>query len=241
MLKTSIILFSIVFFVFCGLANGAVLFVDDFENDVVDDEPSNWEHLEFAGGDSAITIAEDPDDPQGKVAMTIGIGLYIPVAAGRDNWSDYVWEFDWMWENDNYVGTVYRVEGDEAHYHGSRRTGGMEMHIYTRSGGAWANIAAGQFPNESGVWYKHRLVIMGDRHEIYLKERDDETPFENLKPVVEADDDTFKRGPVGMMGITSGVSYFDNMVVVETLDDLSKMQAVDRVGKLTMTWGQIKD
>jgi hypothetical protein len=146
-----------------------------------------------------------------------------------------------MWENDDFVGTIYRVEGAEAHYHGSRRTGAVEIHIYTRSGGNWANIVAGQYPNENGVWYKHRLVIMGDRHEIYLKERDDETPFENLDPVVEANDDSFKKGPVGMMGITSGVSYFDNMVVVENLDDLSKMQAVDRIGKLTITWGQIKD
>lgn len=241
MLKPDIILFSFVFFAFCGPASGAILFVDDFEKDNVGDEPSNWEHLDFAGGDSVITIAEDPGDPQGKVAMTTGIGLYIPVAAGRDNWSDYIWEFDWMWENDNFVGTVYRVEGAEAHYHGSRRTGAVEIHIYTRNGGNWANIAIGQYPNENGVWYSHRLVIMGDKHEIYLKERDDETPFEDLNPVVEANDDSFKKGPVGMMGITSGVSYFDNMVVVETLDDLSKMQAVDHIGKLTVTWGQMKD
>ena len=82
--------------------------------------------------------------------------------------------------------------------------------------------------------------MMGSKHKIYLKERDTDTSFENLPPVVEADDDAFKSGPVGMMGITNGVSYFDNMVVVETPQDLENLEAVDHHGKLTATWGRIK-
>jgi hypothetical protein len=74
-----------------------------------------------------------------------------------------------------------------------------------------------------------------------VKERDDDTPFEKLKPVVGVENDMFKKGPVGMMGITTGVSYFDNMVVVETLEDLKRLQAVDHLRKLTITWGRIKN
>jgi hypothetical protein len=82
--------------------------------------------------------------------------------------------------------------------------------------------------------------MMGAKHEIYLKERDEDTSFENLVPVVEADDDTFKSGPVGMMGITTGVSYFDNMVIVETPQDLESLEAVDHHAKLATMWGRIK-
>ncbi|MBD3181743.1 hypothetical protein GF312_05590 [Candidatus Poribacteria bacterium] len=241
MLKTKEFLMILVLLLSCGLVNAEVLFVDDFEGDNLGEEPSKWEHIAFAGGDSPITVEESPDDPNNKVVMTVGIGLYIPIADGRDNWSDYIWEFDWMWENDDFVGTVYRVEGAEAHFHGSRRQGASEIHIYTRNAGAWANVATGVYPNENNVWYSHRLVMMGDKHEIYLKERDDDTPFEDLDPVVEANDDTFKNGPVGMMGITAGVSYFDNMVLVENLQDIDKLKSVDRRGKLAITWGEIRN
>ncbi len=240
MLNFKTILLALVFFAFCGLASGKVLFVDDFEKDEIGKETSNWEPLNFAGGNSKITIEKDPQDPKNKVAKTTGIGLYIPKVAGRENWSDYIWDFDWMWENDSYVGTIYRVEDGESHYHGSRRQGATDVKIYTRKAGTWTEIATGQYPNKNNVWYSHRLIMMGKKHEIYLKERDDDTPFEKLKPVVGVENDMFKKGPVGMMGITTGVSYFDNMVVVETLEDLKRLQAVDHLRKLTTTWGRIK-
>ncbi|HIE29960.1 TPA: hypothetical protein EYP66_22065 [Candidatus Poribacteria bacterium] len=241
MLKFNVIVWALVFFTFSGLATGKVLFIDDFEKDEIGKEPSNWEHLNFASGNSTITIEKDPQNPQNKVAKTEGIGLYIPKVAERENWSDYIWDFDWMWENDSYVGTIYRVEDAEAHFHGSRRQGATDMKIYTRKAGTWAEIASGQYPNENNVWYSHRLIMKGKRHEIYMKERDDETPFEQLKPVVEVENDMFKKGPVGMMGITAGVSYFDNMVVVETIEDFKRLQAVDHHRKLTAIWGRIKN
>ncbi len=241
MLKVKCILLALALLVCRGAASGKVLFIDDFEKDEIGVEPSNWEQLNFAKGNSKITIAEDPQNPQNKVAETIGIGLYIPKAAGREDWADYIWEFDWMWENDDHVGTIYRVEDVEGHYHGSRRKGGDLVNIYTRMGGSWSEIASGEYKTENGVWYRHRLVIKGRDHAIYLKPRDDDTPFENSEPVVTVDDGTFKKGPIGMMGITSGVSYYDNMVVVETLEDLKNVQAVEYAGKLAVTWGGMKD
>ena len=241
MLKNKAYLMILIFFIACGLSNAKVLFVDDFESDKLESEPSKWERIDFAGGNSMITVEEDPTDKNNKVAKTIGIGLYIPIVNGRGNWTDYVWDFDWMWENDNFVGTVYRVEGAEAHYHGSRRQGGSDIHIYTRNAGNWANIASGSYPNENNVWYSHRLIVKGNVHEIYLKERDDGTPFENMKPVVEANDNTFKSGPIGMMGISSGISYFDNMILGETVGDIYRAKAVNRKGKLATMWGKIKN
>lgn len=238
------LLSTLLFFAVFAFADAEILFVDDFEGNQTGKEPSKWEKLDFASGNATITVEEDPTDRKNKVAKTVGIGLYIPIAKGRENWRDYIWDFDWMWENDSFVGTVYRVEDAEAHFHGSRRTGAVNVQIYTRKAGAWALIAGGQFPNKNNVWYNHRLVIKGGKHQIFLQERVDDLPpvdwHLKLKPVVEADNDSFKKGPVGMMGITTGVSYFDNMVVVESLADLERLRPVDLRGKLTATWGVIK-
>ena len=79
-------------------------------------------------------------------------------------------------ENDSFVGTIYRVEGGlkgaESHFHGSRRTGAVNIQIYTRKAGAWALLGTGQFPNENNVWYTHRLVMKGGQHQIYLRKRE---------------------------------------------------------------------
>ena len=50
--------------------------------------------------------------------------------------------------SDSFVGTIYRIEGGlkgaEALYHGSRRTGAVDIHIYTRKAGGWNRIAGGR-------------------------------------------------------------------------------------------------
>ncbi len=234
----------ILFLAVSAFAHAEILFTDDFEKDQSGKEPSKWEKLNFASGNATITVEQDPTAPKNKVAKTNGIGLYIPKVAGREKWRDYIWDFDWMWENDSFVGTIYRVENAEAHFHGSRRTGAVDVQIYTRKAGNWALVAGGQFPNKNNVWYSHRLVVKGSKHQIFLKEREEQLPpvdwHLKLKPVVEADNDSFKTGPVGMMGITSGVSYFDNMVVVESIEDLNRLRPVDPRGKLAMTWGVLK-
>ena len=86
--------------------------------------------------------------------------------------------------------------------------------------------------------------MKGGQHQMYLRKREKELPpadwHLNEKPVVEVDNDTFKTAPVGMMGITSGVSYFDNMVVVESIADIDKVRPVSPRLKLTTAWGMIK-
>ena len=81
-----------------SIANAEILFTDDFEADDIGKEPSKWEHLNFNSGNSKIIVEKDPTDPQNKAAKTTGIGLYIPIADGREAWRDYIWDFDWIWE-----------------------------------------------------------------------------------------------------------------------------------------------
>ena len=231
LLSTILVLAAYVF------ANADILFVDDFEKDEIGEEPSKWEHFDFFGGNSHFTIGEDPTDSKNKLVKTTGIGQYVPNVAGRENWSDYIWDFDWIWENDSFVGILYRIEDADNCFHASRRTGGTDFQIYACKGAWGGALVTSQYPNELNVWYSHRLVLKGSKHEIYLKERNDSTPFEELEPVIEVDDDTFKNGPVGIMGITSGLAYYDNIVVYESPADLTD---VSPAGKLAQIWGKIK-
>ena len=242
MLKFKVILWTFVFFICCAVANGKVLFVDDFEEGKIDEELLNWEPMDYKQNKSHPTIAEDPQDPGNKVAKSTGIWVYLPIANGRENWSDYVWDFDWMWEGNDFVGTLYRVENPDAFYHVSRRKNSVDFKLYTYNGN-FAEIATGKYPNENNVWYSHRLILKGAKHELYIKERGDDTPFDELGPIAVAEDDTYKSGPVGMMGdggTVNGATYFDNIVVAETVQDIESL-AVEYHGKLTTTWAQIKD
>ena len=46
------------------------------------------------------------------------------------------------------------------------------------------------------------------------------------------------KGPVGIMGITSGVAYYDNVTVYESLADITD---VSLLGQLTSTWAHLKE
>ena len=48
MLNQKIFLAIFIFLICCGPSNAKVLFTDDFEDNNLGDEPSNWEHLDFA-------------------------------------------------------------------------------------------------------------------------------------------------------------------------------------------------
>jgi hypothetical protein len=236
--KMKLTLLSIIaFFTVFASANAEMLFVDDFEDDDVGNEPSKWEYFEFFGGNATFSIEIDPTDSNNKVMQTTAIGQYVPDVTGRENWSDYIWDFDWMWENDSFIGTLYRIQDADNAYHFSRRQGGTDLQIYACQSTWGGAIVTSQYPNENNVWYSHRLVLNGNKHEIYLKERGDPTPFEELEPVIEVEDDTFQNGPVGIMGITSGLGYYDNVAVYESPADITDVSPRNRLAQI---WGKIK-
>lgn len=107
---------------FGGGVRGAVLFKDDFEGDAIGKQASNFElydHAHNAG--NTMEIEEDPNDESGKVAHTFNYALWIPKAAGSDDWGDFIWEWDWMWSNTGeFPGTAFRITGAD-YYHFSPR------------------------------------------------------------------------------------------------------------------------
>ncbi|MFC1712990.1 hypothetical protein ACFL6S_04935 [Candidatus Poribacteria bacterium] len=216
---------------------GEILFEDDFEADDIGDEPSLWNIVPGF----TLQVVEDPENPDNKVLAETGEanGLGPPTPVGwedQDFWTDYVWEFDWMWSADVYVGTAHRYQDAQHYYHSSRRLGGANFIIYNWDGNFTA-LQDRPWSSNAGVWYRMQSSDIGNEHTIKGKEIDDETPFDQLDPIVSVEDDTYAEGTIGLFG-AEGVMYWDNIIVYEPGTDISG--AVEPVGKLAVTWGKIK-
>lgn len=228
-------------FAFSATSTAKLLFHDDFEGDKVDQEPSKW-ILGHKGSTKAKVVA-DPQDAKNKVILTgdkpsgqarhdVGGSVYV---AGDENWADYIAEFDMMFPDDYYMGVVFRFTGGEAFYLSDRRQGGNAYNFYRRQGGTWTQVQAGSVPNKPLVWYRAQLTLAGDAFTFKLKERDDKTSFDKVKPATEGKDAAFKKGKFGHYGLV----YLDNIFIGDTVADL--VLAVDSEGKLSTTWSAIKN
>jgi hypothetical protein len=219
-------------------ALGKILFEDDFEADDIGDEPALWNPVPG----SIVQVVEDPDDRDNKVLNqnweANGLGCVTPAGwEDQDFWRDYVWEFDWMWDQDTYQGTAHRYQDAGGYYHSSRREGGGNFITYMWNGN-FNELQAGPWQSVAGVWYRMQSSDIGDEHIIKGKERDDETPFDELDPIISVEDDTYPEGPIGLFG-GAGL-YWDNIIVYEPGTDIEAAKLVRPAGKLATTWGKIK-
>ena len=216
-------------------APGRILFEDGFEADDVGDEPALWNPVPG----SPVQVVEDPDDPDNKVLEqnweANGLGCVTPAGwEDQDFWTDYVWEFDWMWNTDTYQGTAHRYQDAGGYYHSSRREGGGNFITYMWNGN-FNQIQASPWQSGVGVWYRMQSSDIGNEHIIKGKERDDETPFEQLDPVISVEDDTYPEGPIGLFG---GIGlYWDNIIVYEPGTDIHAVKPAEKLG---VTWGELK-
>jgi hypothetical protein len=69
------------------------------------------------------------------------------------------------------------------------------------------------------------------------KERDDNTPFDKLNPIVSAVDNTYADGPIGLFGVSESSLYWDNIIVYEPG---TNPNAVKPASKIAVAWGKIK-
>lgn len=217
-------------------ATGKILFEDNFEADNVGKEPSLWNVVPGF----TLVIAKDPQNANNKVLAETGeangLGPPTPVDwEDQDFWTDYIWEFDWMWENDVYAGTAHRYQDPEHYYHSSRRQGGGNFIIYNWNGD-WNELDNKSWKSGVGVWYRMQISDIGKEHIVKGKERNDDTPFDKLDPIVSAVDDAYADGPIGLFG-AEGSLYWDNIIVYEPGTNIGAVEASD---KLAVTWGKIK-
>jgi len=227
------------FLAFGGVASGATLFRDDFEGDTVGDAPGNFEMYDHpaTAADFALEIAEDPADESGKVVYTFSYGFWIPKAAGRDEWSDFICEWDWMWANTGeFPGTAFRITGAD-YYHFSPRDDNVSLGFWYYNG-AWNQVGAlVQYDFQTNIWNRYQVIANGDELSIRIKRRDDPTPFSEIDPLLAVTDDNLEKGPLCVMGANTD-AWVDNFIVGETEADMTF--PVESMGKLASKWGAIK-
>ena len=224
-----------IFFVWPNVTSaGLALFWDDFEQDKLGGQPSQWK---YADGNQKGEIIKDPEDGGNQVFSMPdrfprgSFGFYV---IGDKTWTDYVVEWDWM-PATGYHGINFRYNDKDNYYLADKRDLTGEIKFYKREG-AWQDFATGPFKWKEGDWYRARLILKGSKFTIKIKVKGDKTPFEQIDPKksgVEGEDPTFKSG-----GFCSGKGLIDNVVVGKTIDDLEL--AVDSIGKLTTMWSRIK-
>jgi hypothetical protein len=203
-------------------APGEVLFQEDFEEYDVGSEPDRWTYDATAEVPNIGFVDVDPLDPDNQVFT--GFGGYQ--ADNGALFDDFVAQWDWLFEdlarNDSFG---FRVQGPNGHYQLSRRVGGVDWHIY-RFDGAWSVIGMSFFEVEANKWYRIRLIVDGGEFLVKVKERDDETPFDDLDPLLEVIDDAFEEG-------TFSTSYWgpvDNVIIAESEEDIDALENPDPGG-----------
>jgi hypothetical protein len=218
-------------FAFVGLVSAKILFEDDFEGQVLGDEPKGWEYDPGAEVPDIGEVAEDPLDAGNKVftnfgGYSAGDGLLL---------TDFVAELDWMFFQDNNRNNSigFRVVDAGSHYQLSRRSGGVDWKIYMYNG-AWNEIATNAFPTEADKWYRVQLIVKGEEFIVKVKEKEDNTLFADLDPVLDVEDGTYAEGAFQ----TSYHGPIDNVVIADSEQDIL---AVDPSVSSIGTWGDIKN
>lgn len=219
-------------------ASGEILFEENFEQDTIGKEPSNFELIECTvnRAEAMIEVVEDPEGRSDKVAKITSFALYVLKAAERDDWTDWYWEWDWRWDTAGNPGNAYRIEDSSNWFHFSPRSDGVSLQLYQYNGN-WNLMTQVQFPLELNRWYRFQQIMQGEQHIVKIKERDDDTPFDEIEPAIEHEDGTYQKGAVGGLGTDAGSTWVDNFILYEEPKDIL---AVDLNDELAVTWGKLK-
>jgi len=160
------------------------------------------------------------------------------VLVGSLDWTNYVAEWDKMFDKDTHHAMIYFWRDDEHFYHFSRRQGNVIWQNYAREN-AWILLKTAEYPTELNKWYRVQLIVKEDgSYAGKIKERDDTTPFSKIDAFLSGKDDRYKKGKFGTNGAVT--SYLDNVIIYEIGTPLSEILAVSPSGKLTTTWGSLK-
>lgn len=214
-----------------------LLFKDDFESDAEGKEPSKWE---LAVGNSKGTVVKDPNNPKNKalsVAEHFNWGG-SQVVVGDLNWTDYVVEWDWMFEKDTHHAMMYYWNDQEHFYHYSRRQGNVTWENYARENN-WFLLKGASYPTKLMEWNRVQLTVDSKgNYSGKMKLKSDDTPFDKINPILFGQDNRYKKGKFGTNGALT--SYIDNVLIYDIGTSSGELFAVHEIGKLPVTWGSLK-
>jgi hypothetical protein len=230
-----ILMFS---FSFASNALGKVLFRDDFESDAEGKEPSKWS---LAAGNNKGTVVKDPNNAKNKaLSVAEHFNWGGPQAiVGELSWTDYVAEWDWMFQKDTHHAMMYFWNDQEHFYHFSRREGNIAWQNYARENN-WIFLKGVDYPTKLMEWYRVQLTVDSKGgYSAKVKPKSDDTPFEKLDPILVGQDVRYKKGKFGTNGALT--SYIDDLLIYEIGTPISELlMAVKGIGKLPITWGEMK-
>jgi hypothetical protein len=212
-------------------APSETIFQDDFESDNVGQPPSNWVGCPEDG-----EIFEDPLEPGNLVMGVKNQNVDCGIMADMDDLSQYVAEWDWMWQEAQWHSLTIHQEQPGENYHLSRNPDNGAWEMWGRTGGQWPGpFVTNVQPTELNRWYHCQLSVDEAHIVLKVKERDDPTPFDELGPTLEmnGEDERFKKGKFGVNESPS--SFLDNVIIY-----VGSPAAVNKEGKLTTTWGGIR-
>lgn len=250
-MNTKLILVTLVLAFMAFVSQNAmakILFLDDFESDVLGKEPKNWKVVDDPAGEPPGEIVMDPDDSGSKVLLASLRGdkngrIYV---VGEADWADYVVQFDWYLSKDGIQhGTVFRYTNRDSHYLFDRRSPavGAALQFYRRQAGGWTQFGTFAMQTDIKTWYTVMLSVQGDTFTAKMKKRDDKDAFSKLDVLLEGKDAAFKTGYFGTYASEEeGVAYYDNVIIGESEAEVENaFFAVQYSGKLAATWGQLKN
>ncbi|MFC1713532.1 hypothetical protein ACFL6S_07690 [Candidatus Poribacteria bacterium] len=231
MARASLVLVFILSFIVGFPALSGTIFQDDFEQDKEGDLPSKWVGCQADG-----EVFKDPLEPGNLVMGIVVQNVDCGVVADMDDLSKYVAEWDWLWQVSAWHSMTIHQEQPGENYHLSRNPDNGAWEMWARTGGDWPGpFVTNVQPTELGKWYRCQLSVDQAHIVLKIKERDDNTVFDQIGPALEmnGEDETFKKGK---FGVNENVgSFLDNVVIY-----VGKI-AVEPVGKLTTSWGGVKN
>ena len=223
-----------------SFVSGKILFKDNFEDDRIGQRPKNWA-VGFEGKDDAEVI-QDPERGGNKVFSSpterhdVAGAIYI--TGKGENWTDYYVQWEMLFPKEFYMGIVFRFSEGESFYLLDRRSNTKQLDFWKRQG-AWQNFGTSKDAQGLAIeqWWSFQLKVSGKDFEVKMKDTEKEKKdFKQLKPVLEATQDEFKKGDFGNYGWV----LLDNVVIATELDDFINPWAVSPDNNYVTTWSRIK-
>ena len=138
--------------------------------------------------------------------------LWMPVDEAAMQWTDYVFEADYMVDDPSKIIAFNYRQTDPDNFYRFNQYQGANMVLWNLwVDGKWHADSAASFPHLSraNTWYRAQMIAKGGHHTLKVKERSDPTPFSDIDPYIELDDTHHEYGTIGICGY----GYTDNIAV----------------------------
>ena len=172
----------------------------------------------------------------GVYQETSGVEAAMHSLVGDTNWDDYVIEAKVRIDVNNWAGIVFRAQSELEYYvyylnvpdNKSELWKHMEPNFDSRVA-ITSNIPAAGVKIANGEWMDVRIVVEGDTFQFFINDE-----FQSEQKGAD-----YPTGRIGVWTWQSQGSFDDVTVTGDNVPD-NAIFAVDAKGKLTTTWGRLK-